>query len=735
MLLWGLPIVGIPVLIHLINMMRHRRVEWAAMEFLLASQKKNRTWVLLKQLLLLLMRMAAVAIVVLMVAQPLLKSEFGDFLGGSKTHHIVLLDDSFSMSDCWADTSAFDQAKAAIERIGIEAGRQTEPQSFTLLRFSQAGKLGQGTHPDLLDETIDVAFAIRLRETLEPLEPSQTGTGPAPALDAVVQLLGDGDGENRIVYLVTDFRARHWDEPADLRNRLEDFNRMGATLQLINCVETARQNLAITALAPGFGTRAAGVPLAMEVTVANFGTAPVKDVPVLLQTDGQPQPAARIAEIPPGEAVTERFAVHFPRAGEHQVVARLQSDVVAADDRRYSVVDVPVDLPVLLIDGALEALDAQYLSAALAPGGPVATGITPWIEKPRYLSLNPLDHFSAVYLLNVDRLDSSAVRALEEYVSAGGGLGIFLGERSSSRFINEELYRNGEGLFPLPLAGPTELLVDRLQKSPDLEVGSHPVFKILAGRRNSFVSTVVVHRYFAAVQGWKPDPRSGVEVIARLRNGAPLAVERRYGEGRVVALLTTAAPVWNNWARANPSYVVSMLQLQAFLSSDPAAEAARLVGAPVELELDPVLYENRVRFSPPAESEASAATVEATASPDGVLVASLTDTLTAGVYRGEITAKDGSSEDRSWAINVDPGEGDLRIVEGPQLAARLEGVKYEYTSASMFSYTMEDMAGYNLSESLLYLLILLLIGEQILAWSASYHPSSRRPIPAGGGPR
>src|SRR3990172_1244572 len=102
----GLPtlgVVAIPVLIHLINMMRHRRVEWAAMEFLLLSQKKHRTWVILKQLLLLLLRMLAVAAVVMMVAQPRLRSQLS-ILGGTRTHHIVLLDDSFSMSDRWADT-------------------------------------------------------------------------------------------------------------------------------------------------------------------------------------------------------------------------------------------------------------------------------------------------------------------------------------------------------------------------------------------------------------------------------------------------------------------------------------------------------------------------------------------------------------------------------------------------------------------------------------------------------
>ena len=117
----GLPTLGVvalPVLIHLINMMRHRRLEWAAMEFLLVSQKKHRTWVILKQLLLLLLRMAAVAAVVLMVAQPRLHSQVADLLGGTRTHHIVLLDDSFSMSDRWADTDAFSEAKKVVDRIG-----------------------------------------------------------------------------------------------------------------------------------------------------------------------------------------------------------------------------------------------------------------------------------------------------------------------------------------------------------------------------------------------------------------------------------------------------------------------------------------------------------------------------------------------------------------------------------------------------------------------------------------
>jgi len=733
-LLWGLPIVGVPVLIHLINMLRHRRVDWAAMEFLLLSQKKNRTWILLKQLLLLLMRMAAVAIIVLMVAQPLLRSRLGDLFGGSKTHHIVLLDDSFSMSDRWADTSAMAEAKAVIERLGAKAADERLPQKFTLLRFSQAGRVARGTQPDMLEELVDQDFVERLRDTLKPLDASETAAGPIQALEAIGQLLGSGDDEHRIVYLVSDFRAGQWDDPTDLRKHLEHLNTVGAKIQLINCVEASRPNLAVVSLTPAAGTRAAGVPLFMEVGVRNFGTAPAREVPVLLEEDGHPRPAVKISEIPPGQTVKERFLVHFPTAGQHQITARLESDAVAADNFRYDVVDLPVGVPVLLVDGDAEAFDARFLSVALAPGGATKTGITPQIETPRYLSLNSLDGFHTIYLANVDRIEESAIESLEQYVKDGGGVGVFLGERCRSKFFNDELYRDGQGIFPLPLAGQAELLVDRLEKAPDLEVTDHPIFRIFSGQRNSFIATVNVNRYFAAPNGWKPKADSTVRVIARLRNGAPLAVEKRFGEGRVLAFLTTAAPIWNNWARNNPSFVVAIQEMQAYLARSPSADVVHQVGSTLELELDPGEYQTQVRFTTPDQG-AAPATADAVPGPDGSLAVRLPETDIGGIYEARLTKTDGAAEVRRYAFNVDPQEGDLKSLDGPRLAVRLPGVEYQYDQSSAFQYSGHELAGYNLGEALLYLLILLLIGEQILAWSASYHPPTRLAARAKGGVR
>ena len=401
---------------------------------------------------------------------------------------------------------------------------------------------------------------------------SQTAAGPLEAVKQIDALLGEA-AVTKIAWstLCPTFAPNSGKTPAIYEPQLAGLATRGAAIHLIDCVDRARPNMALTRLEPVAGTRAAGVPLFMEVAIENFSDAMIRDAAVILEEDGHARPAVKFETVPPRRAIVERFPVRFSAPGEHRITARLESDAVAADNFRHAVVDFPPDVPVLIIDGAIEATDARFLSAALAPGGPTrGTGIRPRIEMPRYLSLNPLDAYRAIYLANVERLDESAIEALDRYVSGGGGLAIFLGPQSRAALVNEQLYRDGKGLFPMPVSAPAELAVDRVEKTPDLEVTDHPVFHIFAGQRNSFLGTVNVSRYFATPEGWTPAPGSTVAVIARLRNGAPLAVERTFGEGRVVAFTTTAAPVWNNWAANNPSFVVAIQELQAYLARQPS---------------------------------------------------------------------------------------------------------------------------------------------------------------------
>jgi hypothetical protein len=329
--------------------------------------------------------------------------------------------------------------------------------------------------------------------------------------------------------------------------------------------------------------------------------------------------------------------------------------------------------------------------------------------------------YAAVNLTNVDRLDPPALEALEKYVAAGGGAAFFLGDRCEPKYFSDVLYRDGKGLFPVPLLRQAELLVDRLEPAPDVQVGPHFIFRVFAADRNTFLQTVSVGRYFAVPDGWRPPADSTVRVVARLRNGAPLVVERAFGKGRVVAFLTTAAPTWNNWAR-NPSFVVAVQDLQAYLAERPGSGESRLVGSPLEFHLDSAAYQPQIRFTTPQTGAGAVSAVEATPTPQGTLNASLGDTDLSGFYEARLARTDGTTETRRYAVNVDAAEGDLAALGAPQLAARLEGIKYQYHQATAFRSTAGELAVYNLGETLLYGLVFLLLAEQVLAWSTSYHP-------------
>ena len=55
-LLWGLPLVLVPVIIHLINRLRHKPQPWAAMMFLIAANRASTSHARLRQWLVLLFR-------------------------------------------------------------------------------------------------------------------------------------------------------------------------------------------------------------------------------------------------------------------------------------------------------------------------------------------------------------------------------------------------------------------------------------------------------------------------------------------------------------------------------------------------------------------------------------------------------------------------------------------------------------------------------------------------------
>src|SRR6478672_2682428 len=120
----GALLISSPIVIHLINRMRYKRVRWAAMEFLLKSQKRSRRKLIIEQMILLALRILMVLLVGLLLARFV---GCNDVSGeGAQTFHVILIDDTLSTSDTirgqdGQSRAAFEEAKrVAVEQIAVE---------------------------------------------------------------------------------------------------------------------------------------------------------------------------------------------------------------------------------------------------------------------------------------------------------------------------------------------------------------------------------------------------------------------------------------------------------------------------------------------------------------------------------------------------------------------------------------------------------------------------------------
>lgn len=738
---WGLPLVAAPVIIHLINLLRHRQVRWAAMEFLLASQRKYRTRVLLKQILLLCLRVAAILAAVLALAQPRWQHALGQLLGGGRTSHVVMLDDSYSMGDLSdgegavdatrGETSAFDRGRLVVERIVGELAGAAGAHELTLGRFSACDGDAETDRPSRFDldrQVVSPPLVQRLRDELGRVVVSQTDAGPRGALVAALDAVGNGSSGSRVLWLVSDFRAHHWkaaDENADLLRRLAA---AGVELRLVDCaVGDATANLTVERLEVAGGVPATGVVVPIEVAVRNDSGRPVRGVAVDLREDGAERPGLRIGDIPAGGVAVQRFDVRFPLAGSHVIEARLPADVLPADNIRSLVLDVSDRVDVLVIDGdprgGARTGDAFYLSAALAPGSGAPTGLRPRIEPPRALASLELDDFDCVWVLDVAQLDVPEIAALEAYVRAGGGAVFFGGPRTKADTVNTSLHRAGAGLYPVPLAGPVDIGRRAAADGPDVSVEDHPVVAVLSGQRNPLLDAVRVERYLAVERGYEPPDGDGLRRLLSLRNGAPLVVERPFGSGLVVAVLSTAAPTWNNWSRGNPSWVVVMLELESHLAGARRRAESLLVGAPLEVTLETGSDAHEVDFLVPPQGVLVHQT--ATLGADGRLTARL-PTTAAGGYSVRWRRLDGTERERAFAVNVAPEEGRLERIGRERLDRTLAGIPFRYDTATALEPGSNALAGASLVHPLLAALLLILLAEQVVSYAASYHLPAKR---------
>lgn len=730
----GVALIAAPIIIHLLHRLRYRKVRFAAMEFLLASEKRNRQRIFFEQLLLLLLRILLILLLVALLARLVLDPEELSIFQGAKAHHVVILDDSGSMRDRLEDGTAFDAAKEVLQRLIAEGAQRPGTQQLTLILMSRPTESISG----LAEREIDVALLTEMADRIPLMECTHQAFDPAAALAAAKERLADDRASLRYVHVLSDFRRDNWLDNKSAASVLQDLSASNVALNLVRCVGEPHENLSLTQLRGSVEVAAAGVPVTFYAGLENRGTRESKDVGAQILIDGARLPRTLdFGTIKPGETIERRFEVVFDTPKIHRLQVRLGEDAFPPDDARYMAVNVPVDNPVLIIDGSPSAEQALYLADALAADKSV-TGLAPEIKSPDDLRKIALDRFHVIYLANVPELAPDAVDSLQKYVAGGGGLVWFMGPGVNAVSYNTTLFEKSQ-LFPLKLAlAPSELSRSAAEKHPpDIQIGTHAMFAFLAGEENPVIDTVLVNYSFPPDSETPASDRMlpETEVLATLSDGRPLVLKHRLGEGQVVTCLTSAGPVktdnkvWNNWANGpgKVSYVVFQLELARDVARRDRSMPQRTVGEPIEEHLARAVYREDIEFLSPDEqvTRLKAAPDESNAPNSAAdatdLVARFRETDSPGVYGVTRFTQSQETEQEFYAYNVPTAEGLLAIADDESIRRQLGNVEVQIQPPGEFSWIRADAPGSEMRWLLIVALCLIGMFEQFMAYRLSYH--------------
>jgi hypothetical protein len=543
----GLPLLAVPVVIHLLSRRQQKKISWGAMRFLMqAATRKRRLWQL-TDLLLLLLRTAAFLFFILALARPLLPS---NWLGGAVPREVILvLDQSLSMTRKIGGASAFElQIQEANGLLDDLTGKDS-------IRVLLAGESPEWLTPEPLP--VSAGTVRKLRAELDALQPTLGAADLLGAVREAVDLEAAKDKSARIIAVISDGQRFGWrmdERPvwAAVQTRLEQ-SALPTTVALQRLArDQAWSNLSVNRIETSRAFGAIDQSLAFTAMIQNHS--PAASAPALLNwtVSGVSAGAATVPELAPGASTTLRLSHAFAAAGQFDVTCHLEaSDDLPGDNEAHLLVEIYERLPILLVEdpASAEALenDAPFVLAAL---GSRRTGdkaawrsvFEPTVIEPAALNNTDLSRFRCVILANLRTLEPASVQKLESFVQTGGGVWIALGSQADEQFFNDQMYRGGLGLAPLKLTSPIGDPNDR-EKFFSIRAASdsHPATALLADFQRLDLDRARVYRRHQF------DPFSGkdVSILLQAQGGEPVAVERRFGRGRV---LVQGIPLGVSWS-------------------------------------------------------------------------------------------------------------------------------------------------------------------------------------------
>jgi len=391
--LFALLSLAIPVVIHLFNFRKYKKVYFSNVQFLKEVQEQQASSRNLKERLILASRLLGLLFLILAFARPYIPNAHNP--NAAKQQVIsIFVDNSYSMETLNREGSLLDEAKRRAKEI---ASAYNINDRFQLLTQDFEGK-----HQRLLsrDEFNDAVDAVKVSSQSRNLQ---------QVISRQENLLENQIGAAKSVFIISDFQKNKNDKPVKADSNIT-----------VNLVQLKAGNLPNVAVDSAWLLSAVHRPAESEklvVRLHNYAMEKAEKIPLKILINGE-QKALGSFSINARQVQNDTLSFSGLKPGWQRGEIQLQDNPVTFDNQFYFSFNVKQQMPVLLIDGgmvnpylkAVFASDTFFAATRVTDGG---------------VDYAALNNYPIVIISDVKTIATGLAQQLRTYVTKGGTLVVF----------------------------------------------------------------------------------------------------------------------------------------------------------------------------------------------------------------------------------------------------------------------------------------------------------------------
>lgn len=498
-------LMAIPVIIHLFNFRKFKKVYFTNVQFLKEVQLQTSSSQKLKERLILAARMLAIFFSVLAFAQPYLKSNRSQN-AFQKNIISIYLDNSYSMEAVNKNGSLLDEGKRKIKEI-TEA--YTLNDRYQLLTNDFNGKQQRLLSKDeLLEELNDVKISPLVRAYQSIINRQQ-------------EVLLKEDQVKRIAYLLSDFQKQVNANEKILKDS-------SVQLKLIPLLANELPNISVDSV---YFLSPIHQPSGKENLVAvisNHSEKDVENIPIKLSVNGI-QKSLGSVNVKAGQQSSDTLDFSGLTAGWQKGEVSIKDYPITFDDRLNFTFEVKSQIPILSVyQGSPES------SIAFA------------YETDRFfdfqesnesqLNYSSLGTKQLIVLENLKAVATGLGQQLKKYTEQGGSLSVFIP-------LDADLKSYQQFLQSMGADGPLELKKETI-KAKRLNI-QHPLFTSIFDQVPNNPDLPVASQYFTATNF----TRTTRQILIAGDGNVPLLNTYQIGKGKLYISFMPLAQEASNFSR------------------------------------------------------------------------------------------------------------------------------------------------------------------------------------------